>query len=134
MLSLYCKNKTNMNKNIFEGAKFGDKFQTKNGKMAILIFPHYYQNTTVKLCIEDGDEFDVYLDGQVDTRFWNDDLSIEGKWKESIDEDKLDELAKNTQQYDNGNNILYKDPQQVYYAEDLDIVFKTAYRIAKSEV
>ena len=84
-------------KNIFEGAKFGDKFMTRDGKKAIVInlTPHY-QGITMALTIEgDKDAFYRFYheDGTAKKEAGDTDaVDIVSKWKEPIDEEKLDRL------------------------------------------
>lgn len=52
---------------------------------------------------------------------------------ESVDEEKLDKLAKDTKQYDDEGKILYKTPGEFYEVKDLDVAFKAGYRKAKED-
>ena len=68
--------------NIFEGAKFGDVFKTKDGRKAIY---HYYEYWHY-LITDDGGDICCGDDGS-DTK--NDCDNIVGRWDESIDEKAL---------------------------------------------
>ena len=68
--------------NIFEGAKFGDAFKTKDGRKAIY---HYYEYWHY-LITDDGGDICCGDDGS-DTK--NDFDNIVGRWDEPIDEKPL---------------------------------------------
>lgn len=72
--------------NIFEGAKFGDAFKTKDGRKAIY---DGYENNYRFLILDGG--FDIICnDDGIDTINDND---IVGRWVEPIDEKTLNDMA-----------------------------------------
>jgi len=76
--------------NIFEGAKFGDKFLTRDGRLSLFIKD---EDETYSFIIE-GEEHIITVD---DRGYWLFDKSsrdIISRYQEPIDEEKLDELAK----------------------------------------
>lgn len=81
--------------NIFEGAKFGDRFKTRNGRMAIYGFPEDERHV---LIVENFGAVFRYKDNGV-SNYPNDKIDIIGKWQEPIDEEELDRLAYNRFQY-----------------------------------
>lgn len=86
--------------NIFENAKFGDKFRSRDGELNIYVRCfngelgyHYLLRSDHVAPLPFNDEGSV--------RFFNKSLDIVGKWEEPIDEDELDRMA----------NKLYPDFQ-----------------------
>ena len=71
---------------IFEGAKFGDAFKTKDGRKVIY---HYYECWHY-LITDDGGDICCGDDGS-DTK--NDCDNIVGRWVEPIDEKRLNDMA-----------------------------------------
>ena len=81
--------------NIFENAKFGDKFVTRDGIMAIYL--GFLEGVGFTCAIKLENEYqlcDYYYNGR-----WNEhnhsgenSLDIVGRWQESIDDDELDRL------------------------------------------
>ena len=72
---------------IFEGAKFGDAFKTKDGRKAIY---DAHENKWHYLILEGGWDIICQDDG-VDTI--NNDHDIVGRWVEPIDEKRLNDIA-----------------------------------------
>ena len=79
--------------NIFENAKFGDKFRTRDGRMAIYLGESHHQ----ELAVHDGDDYyDVYKDYNSDGTYDANDmkiLDIVSEWQEPIDEEELEKMA-----------------------------------------
>lgn len=84
---------------IFDKAKFGDKFKTRDGRMAVYI-SHFYEEFRCfeehginhKLWIKDYScPLRFYDDGKAD--FPNDGMYIVSRWEEPVDEEELKELA-----------------------------------------
>lgn len=79
-------------KNIFENAKFGDFFLTRDGKKAVFIRHMNTDDVKASCVIEGWFEGKLYhADGKVHYDY--DEYDIVGKWKENIDEEELDKLA-----------------------------------------
>lgn len=118
-------------KNIFEGAKFGDKFMTRDGRKAIVInlTPHY-QGITMALTIEgDKDAFYRFYheDGTAKKEAGDTDaVDIVSKWKEPIDEKNLHKLALNAYQFED-------DPHWNSYQFERQEAYKAGYRKAMEE-
>lgn len=113
-----------MNK-IFEGAKFGDKFKTRDGRMAIFVYSDGIANVCV---VKNVRAFWAYTDfGECfapSTR----DMDIVGRWDESIDEEKLDRLADS----ELDDAFLEEGQEGQRYAAEYG--FKLGYRKAKEEL
>lgn len=78
-------------KNIFENAKFGDFFLTRDGKKAVFIRHMNTDDVKASCVIEGWFEGKLYhADGKVHYDYGE--YDIVGKWKENIDEEELDEL------------------------------------------
>lgn len=110
--------------NIFENAYFGKAYKTRDGRKAI-----YLRNficNGIYHFVSTGDiEFTVNDKGNVD-KIYQFGADIVSEWKESIDDEKLDELANEDFENDKFTNI----PQiETYYK----IGFKVGYRKAKEE-
>lgn len=77
--------------NIFKDAKFGDKFRTRDGRMAILLQTHNCAVIAINF-----DSYAVTHDYKMDgTSVFNcHDLDIVSKWQEPINEKELKELAR----------------------------------------
>lgn len=87
-----------MMSSIFENAKFGDKFITRDGRKAIVInLASHFQGITMALTIEgDKDAFYRFYheDGTAKKEAGDTDaVDIVGKWEEPIDEIELEKLA-----------------------------------------
>lgn len=132
-------------KNIFEGAKFGDKFKVRNGNQAIYIesymsgdiLTHYLvqeglKNPTIQ-CYDDGqhcmnhkDEKEVLFPDYVQ-------YDIIGKWEELIDEEKLDKLAKSYDIPICFDGCAYSDDEWDEIQDWVEDAYKSGYRKAKGE-
>lgn len=86
------------NKNIFEGAKFGDKFLTRDGRIALYL--HECTRIFGKDC---GHHLVIFTDADAyasNGKLWCDkdlkeesEYDIVSRYQEPIDEEKLDEVA-----------------------------------------
>lgn len=85
--------------NIFENAKFGDKFITIKGEIVIFICEHNIYKGFYCLINEENQEQICCPNGVFSYNFELYDTSngspfdVIGRWQEPIDEEKLDELA-----------------------------------------
>lgn len=79
-------------KNIFENAKFGDKFRTRDGRMMLYLrkMPDNSDFHEVLDCYINIERF--HSNGQYCERYPLP-CDIVSEWQEEIDEEKLDELA-----------------------------------------
>lgn len=98
--------------NIFKDAKFGDKFRTKDGRMALFIQTLNHGEIRNELCVENKDEGRSYYLYKDDGTFYHRhcDNDIVSCWQEPINEEELDKLA--TEYVKN----IYKD----YYCDFLE--------------
>lgn len=129
-------------KNIFEGAKFGDKFMTRDGKKAIVInLTRHFQDITMALTIE-GDEDAFYRfyheDGTAKKEAGDTDaVDIVSKWKEPVDEEKLNKLAEShCENYDfepTQRNSTDSGWEYGHTYTQLVECYKAGYRKAKEE-
>lgn len=130
-----------MMSNMFENAKFGDKFITRDGRKAIVInLTKHLQGITMALTIEgDKDAFYRFYheDGTAKKEAGDTDaVDIVSKWKEPVDEEKLEKIAnESTELY---GKYTYR--RMSYDSEHADIKiegysdgFKAGYRKAKEE-
>ena len=132
---------------IFEGAKFGDKFRTRDGRMAVLcsqtlskygfvLISDHISDSTYN-CVYETDWFgEVYHELEKGTDF----LDIIGKWEEPISEEELYSLAKQEEirlVSCNGLNLLTqrnKIHADLYNVYDLmRKMYIAGYRKAKEE-
>lgn len=109
--------------NIFENAKFGDKFRTRDGRMAIYWVkaePDYNAlilDDCEVICNNEGKEIHYFASCNMD---------IASRWQEEINEEELDELAN-------------EDAEKAYILKDSNYnlwylvteTFKRGYRKAK---
>lgn len=81
--------------NLFENAKFGDKFRTRDGRMAIFLQKYKVSEFRYEFAIEDYDEGRRFYLCKEDGSFFHKECGedIIGKWQE-INEEELDKLAK----------------------------------------
>lgn len=82
--------------NIFEKAKFGDKFRTRDGRTAVYIKEYYsslWGRNMHELLIENEGFEDYESDGRADVHDGELPIDIIGKWQEPINEEELDRLA-----------------------------------------
>lgn len=125
--------------NIFENAKFGDKFVTRDGRMAIIVGVYC---RVVSAVLENDWEMVHYYsrndNGKLNYLFPEKD--IVDKWQEEINEEELDRLAKQEGLHlvgFNGLNLLtqrnkdHADLHNVY--ELMEMMYKAGYRKAKGE-
>lgn len=135
--------------NVFENAKFGDKFRTRDGRLAIYLSTAYggsvddkynppfmivYCAVEYHFKYEDGSEKYTYgIEKYNENGKWNkwnpedDDLDIVGKWEEPIDEEKLTKMA--------NEYMLHPDRTIESYSllTEMMEAFKAGYRKAKEE-
>lgn len=117
--------------NIFENAKFGDKFVTREGKMAIYVAKHedrgYYSGVSTEIshtyALENRCTVHWCNDNGINLSFIED-FDIVGRWKEPIDEDCLETLVACYEK----ENGYYE-----YCSEDIEEAYKAGYRKAKEE-
>lgn len=113
-------------KNVFENAKFGDRFITRDGHKALYITK---DSDIHKLCIENG--YVLYYNGDGTYNCFNefDDYDIVAELNEPIDENELDMIAEKNNPYEMIG--LY----ETYYADKFHLIFnegfKFGYRKAK---
>ena len=88
-----------MEKNIFEGAKFGDKYITRDGKIA-LFWKITEDGEGARLFYSNGEKYRVFLDGNYHdlSCFTNPEdyltsIDVVNKYEVTIDEHNLDLLA-----------------------------------------
>lgn len=89
-------------KGIFEGAKFGDRFVTRDGQMAIYVAKHeecnYYGGTNIShtYALENRCTVHWCKDNGINLSFIED-FDIVGRWQESIDDDEksCDKIKRN---------------------------------------
>lgn len=86
-------------KNVFENAYFGKQYRLRNGKMAIYIDKRHYHY----LIVEGGCITFPYNDDGSSHAF--DELDVVSEWNEPINEEELDEPAKD---YISKNSIPYE--------------------------
>lgn len=109
-------------KNVFKGAKFGDKFLTRNGSK--LMFVHYLDDIDAYHCVLENWYETIDYDPDVKAfEIENHPTDIVSKYQESIDEEELDDLAT----YNNPHpNEMRKGDNWEIWQEG----FKTGYRKA----
>lgn len=136
-------------KNLFENAKFGDRYKLRDGRMAIYLSTYYGGSENdkenppfidvdfaveVHIIYVDGSEKRFHRIDQYDgaTGKFNkwateeDDWDIVGKWEEPIDEEKLDKLAQNAYPFED-------DAHWNGYQRERQEAYKAGYRKAKEE-
>ena len=79
--------------NIFENAKFGDKFRTRDGKMVLYDQPTTFYKGWYWMVIQDRGTCRYFEDGHILISGEESPLDIIGKWEEPIDDEELDRLA-----------------------------------------
>lgn len=111
--------------NIFEGARFGDKFRTRDGRRVLYLgkngddlFPHcvYVENEAITFWVQD--------DGSISLSLPDRPTDIVGKWKEPIDDGKLDRLA---------SSYAIRECLFENAYEDVCNAYRAGYRKAKGE-
>lgn len=119
-----------MENNIFEGAKFGDKFITKDSRVCSYVgiyqecvkYPYFTKHLVIfenEICTE------VYTEkGVGQHKFSGDNSDIVSRYQESIDEKKLDELART--EYQTKTWLEFPTDDRVRY-------YKAGYRKAMEE-
>lgn len=81
-----------MGKNIFKGAKFGDKFKCRNGKLAVYLKDLGGKEYHHLLYLEDDGDTTFADDG----RYYydkEDALDVIGRFEKPVDEEKIKEMA-----------------------------------------
>ena len=73
--------------NIFENAYFGKAYKTRKGDKALF----QYKDSCHAHLFTELEDIDVYLDGTIDSRFFDTNLDIVSEWKEEINEKELDD-------------------------------------------
>jgi hypothetical protein len=111
--------------NIFENAKFGDKFRTRDGRRAIYGFTVDERHI---LIVEDFSAVFRFDDSGV-SNYPNDKIDIVGKWQDPINEEELDKIA---------IDDIFKVLNQDYLDGKISFnkikeIYKAGYRKAKGE-
>lgn len=75
--------------NMFENAYFGKSYMTRGGDRALF----QYKDSCQAHLFTEAEIIDVYLDGTIDSRFFDSSLDIVSEWQEPVDEEKLENLA-----------------------------------------
>lgn len=120
---------------IFEGAKFGDKFVTRDGRMAVLIYIPICPNTEYYTITTEDCSFLHYYNNEGLIVFERRDFTKEDKddivgyWKEPIDEETLEDLSTNWNENYALHPHLFDDEPYTY--QDVIDAFKYGYRKAK---
>lgn len=135
--------------NIFENAKFGDKFRTRDGRMALFISPtdFYEDYKAYELEVQYEGLLEYIEDGRKVMEcgvYGHKELDIIGKWEEHFSEDELFECAMSSiVEFLNTRNktlIPYNDHNEVgdgtwnlpnYDCNDLFDMYVMGYREAK---
>ena len=78
--------------NIFENAKFGDKFRTRDGRMVLFNSPTSFYKGWYWMIAQGSGTCRYFEDGLLNIGEENS-LDIVGKWEEPINEEELDRLA-----------------------------------------
>lgn len=122
-------------KQIIANAKFGDKFRTRNGRMAIFLsisesgdscnFIVSGEKNHWSLCIYKNDG------GIIDNKFLIQNLDIVSIWEEPIDEKELDKLSK---EYSNFYKVIEDDENGKLIIESIEMAYKEGYRKAMEEM
>lgn len=114
---------------IFENAKFGDKFRTRDGRMALFIQTLKSGEIRNELCVENKDEGRRYYLYKDDGTFYHlhCDKDIVSCWQDTINEEELDKLAK---AYVSKNSIPFEPLLTI--GEQIE-AFKAGYRKAKQK-
>ena len=125
IFELYDSDIVNM-ENIFENAKFGDRFKTRDGRMAV------YRVCSQNLCFEHAN-FLIVDKEPIEYAFRDNGLNIGNKheidivsrWKEPIDEEKLDKLI--------DEEIVTRYKYSPALLSEVVVAFRKGYRKAKEE-
>lgn len=113
--------------NIFEGAKFGDKFRTRDGRMAIFCGKLPAINL-YRIVIEGNLNSSNYSEFGTLNPHAESLYDIIGKWEEPINEE---ELAKLAEEYEGLINWEYNPDYAMYSSEQLINAYQAGYRKAK---
>ena len=113
---------------LFEGAKFGDKFVTRDGKLAIYVGPGVKGAKVISETY--SGLYSVYYNGQYFIRR-EEPQDIVGRWQEPIDEDRLDEIANAEYPSDYSSSLYYDSETDINI--ELREAFEKGYRKAKEE-
>lgn len=128
-----------MNKNLFASAKFGDKFKTRDGRMAIYIGRDHVDDLfPMVLWVElENKYFKFQEDGSVSLSLPDRPIDIVSRWEEPIDEDNLRSILPSRneiQDYLDDNGYLDEDGNFIDYVERaVQIGFELGYKTAKQE-
>lgn len=118
--------------NIFEDAKFGDKFINKNNTLSVFLWKNTSYEGYYAFANSEGGFYYVDFNGYCDS---DDDLSITSRYKETINEEKLEifaeELAQELIAEPTGWIEELQRPELSY--RDLKDAIKESYRKAKNE-
>lgn len=113
--------------NIFENAKFGDRFRTRDGQMVIYGKRSIFREELHWIHSKDNHTYRVYDDGYV-SKDKEDDLDIVSLWQEPIDEKELEEMAlHDVIEYNKEIGNVMTPEQEFFYQEG----FNAGYRKAK---
>lgn len=113
--------------NIFENAYFGKPYKTRGGDKALF----QYKDTCQAHLITESEHIDVYLDGIIDSRFFDANLDIISEWEEPINEEELDEITKAYLQL----NVLYRcDEDEQMFIDMIGEAHKAGYRKAFKKI
>lgn len=106
---------------IFKGAKFGDKFRTRNGRIAVLWYYHVGMGIIDQMVFITTGANKLLVDGK-GVSYHNTDDDIVGKWEEPIDEKELDKLAE-----ESNPNTSHGDAYEAGQYFGFDDGFKAGY-------
>lgn len=71
---------------MFENAYFGKAYKTRGGDRALF----QYKDSCQAHLFTEAEVIDVYLDGTIDSRFFDASLDIISEWQEPVDKEKMD--------------------------------------------
>lgn len=123
--------------NIFENAKFGDRFMTRDGRMAIFLAHNEYNSDTSFFITSDWDRNAIdrspsllTYDGHFSKK---EDGDIVSEWDDPIDEEKLDKLLSEYCSTIPNEDYSHNKAERFFYINGIKKGFKTGYRAAKNE-
>lgn len=119
--------------NIFENAKFGDKFRTRDGRMAVYICEYPNDDTYRYIVHVKGyykSELYCWL-GKTNMHAEDRQYDIVGKWQEPINEEELDKLADEYAEEAPMSGGGYYGDTEYWTWDDVVNAFKAGYRKAK---
>ncbi len=124
-------------KSIFENSKFGDKFRTRDGRMAILWCYHVGNNIIDQAMLILPNISQVLVNGNgkdLNEPYHNTKNDIVAKWQEPINEEELDRLANDYRESKTPVCWWENDGTDcVCESSEIEKAFKLGYRKAKSE-